>query len=64
VLQLAAVGRSNREIAQELVVTPGTVKRHLHNIYGKLGVRNRTEAAARARELSLLRELTQCAIGL
>ena len=54
VLRLMAAGRSNREIAAELVVAMGTVKAHLHNVYGKLGVRNRTQAAARARELGLL----------
>jgi LuxR family maltose regulon positive regulatory protein len=54
VLRLMAAGLSNREIAAQLVLAIGTVKAHLHNIYGKLGVRGRTQAAARARELSLL----------
>jgi LuxR family maltose regulon positive regulatory protein len=54
VLRLMAAGLSNREIAAQLVLAMGTVKAHLHNIYGKLGVRGRTQAAARARELSLL----------
>ena len=54
VLRLIASGRSNREIAQMLFVTPGTVKRHSHNIYGKLEVRSRTQAVARARDLNLL----------
>jgi LuxR family maltose regulon positive regulatory protein len=54
VLHLLAVGLTNREIAEELVVTVGTVKWHVHNIYGKLGVRSRTQAIARARESSLL----------
>ncbi len=54
VLRLMAAGLSNREIADELVLAMGTVKAHLHNIYGKLGVRGRVEAAARARELHLL----------
>jgi LuxR family maltose regulon positive regulatory protein len=54
VLGLMAAGLSNREIAGELVLAMGTVKAHLHNIYGKLGVRGRTQAAARARELDLL----------
>jgi LuxR family maltose regulon positive regulatory protein len=54
VLRLMAKGLSNREIADELVVALGTVKTHLHNIYGKLGVRGRTQAAARAQELQLL----------
>lgn len=54
VLQLLADGLSNREIADRLVVTVGTVKWHAHNIYGKLDAQNRTQAAARARELDLL----------
>jgi LuxR family maltose regulon positive regulatory protein len=54
VLRLIASGLSNREIAQELFVTPGTVKRHTHNIYGKLEVRSRTQAVARARDLNLV----------
>jgi predicted ATPase/DNA-binding CsgD family transcriptional regulator len=54
VLQLVAEGLSNREIAQELVVTVGTVKKHLNNIFSKLHVSNRTEASARARDLDLL----------
>jgi LuxR family maltose regulon positive regulatory protein len=49
-----ALGRTNREIAQQLVVATGTVKAHLANIYRKLDVANRTEAVARARQLSLL----------
>ncbi|MCB9109302.1 MAG: response regulator transcription factor [Anaerolineales bacterium] len=53
-LRLVADGRSNGEIAQELVVAIGTVKKHLNNIFGKLDVRNRTQAVARARELDLL----------
>jgi LuxR family maltose regulon positive regulatory protein len=49
VLHLLAAGLSNAEIAERLIVTPGTVKRHLHNLYSKLGVSNRTQAAAYAR---------------
>ncbi|MCB8984510.1 MAG: hypothetical protein H6659_11840 [Ardenticatenaceae bacterium] len=54
VLELMAAGLTNREIAEKLVVAPGTVKKHASNIYGKLGVGSRTEAAAQARELGLL----------
>lgn len=54
VLQLIAAGLSNREIAERLVIAPGTVKRHSNNIYGKLDVRSRTQAVARARDLGLL----------
>jgi LuxR family maltose regulon positive regulatory protein len=53
VLQLMTDGLSNREIADELVLAVGTVKAHIHNIYGKLGVRSRTQAIARTRELNL-----------
>ncbi|MDJ0764696.1 MAG: LuxR C-terminal-related transcriptional regulator [Myxococcota bacterium] len=54
VLGLVATGKSNREIAQELFVTVGAIKKHLSNIFGKLDVHRRTQAVARARELSLL----------
>lgn len=54
VLTLMAAGLTNREIADELSISPQTVKKHADNIYGKLGVRGRTEAAARARALDLL----------
>jgi LuxR family maltose regulon positive regulatory protein len=48
---------TNPEIAQELVIAAGTVKKHAANIYSKLGVSNRTEAAKKARELDLLNEI-------
>jgi DNA-binding CsgD family transcriptional regulator/pimeloyl-ACP methyl ester carboxylesterase len=52
VLELLALGRSNPEIAQALVIAPATASRHVHNLLNKLQVANRTEAAvlaARAR---------------
>ena len=54
VLQLIALGKTNKEIARELIVSPGTVKAHTASIYRKLDVANRTEAAARARQLDIL----------
>ncbi len=54
VIQLIAEGLSNREIADQLVLAPSTVKVHTRNIYGKLGVHRRTQAVTRARELGLL----------
>jgi len=55
VLELVASGRSNTQIAGELYLSVGTVKAHVHHIFGKLLVRNRSQAVARARELHLLR---------
>jgi len=54
ILQLVAAGLSNSQLADELIVTVGTVKKHLNNIYGKLGVASRTQAIGRGRELGLL----------
>jgi DNA-binding CsgD family transcriptional regulator len=54
VLELLAAGRSNRRIADELVVTLDTVKKHVGHILDKFGAANRTEAAARARQLGLI----------
>jgi len=54
VLRLLAVGLPSKEIAGTLVIAVGTVKQHLKNIYGKLEVHNRTEAANRARDLGLV----------
>jgi LuxR family maltose regulon positive regulatory protein len=54
VLHLVAEGFSNHEIADRLVVSLQTVKKHIEHIHGKLGVRSRSQAVARARELNLL----------
>ena len=54
VLGLIAAGLSNQEIAQKLVVALSTVKKHINNIYTKLGVKSRTQALVQARELRLL----------
>lgn len=54
VLRLMDAGQSNTEIAESLVISVGTVKRHITNIHGKLGVSSRTRALARARELGWL----------
>ncbi len=53
VLRLVAAGRSNREIAAELFISPKTASVHVSNILGKLGAASRGEAAAQARELRL-----------
>jgi LuxR family transcriptional regulator, maltose regulon positive regulatory protein len=53
VLQLIVAGKSNAEIADELVISVGTAKWHVHNILQKLDVSNRPQAIARARELGL-----------
>ncbi|HEX8861056.1 MAG TPA: LuxR C-terminal-related transcriptional regulator [Actinomycetes bacterium] len=55
VLRLLAAGRSNQQIADELVVVLDTVKKHVGHILDKLGAANRTQAVARARALGLLR---------
>jgi LuxR family transcriptional regulator, maltose regulon positive regulatory protein len=54
VLRLVAAGMSNAEISRTLFVALSTVKKHLNNIYRKLGTNRRTRAVARARELDLL----------
>jgi LuxR family maltose regulon positive regulatory protein len=51
VLELIVAGKTNREIADELFISVGTAKWHVHNILQKLGVSNRSQASARAREL-------------
>ena len=54
VLQALTDGLSNKEIAVRLGITEGTVKNHMTNVLGKLGVLDRTQAALRARELGLI----------
>ena len=53
-LTLLAAGRSNQQIADELVVVLDTVKKHVGHILGKLSAANRTQAVAHARALGLL----------
>jgi len=54
ILRLIAQGASNREIAGTLFLAEGTVKNHVTNILGKLEVRDRTQAALKAKESSLI----------
>ena len=54
VLRQLAGGASNKEIAVALRIAEGTVKNHVTNIFGKLKVHDRTQAALRARELGLI----------
>lgn len=54
ILRHLASGASNKEISAALFIAEGTVKNHVTNILGKLGVRDRTQAALKARELNLL----------
>jgi DNA-binding NarL/FixJ family response regulator len=53
ILRLLAAGESNREIAEQLFISPTTVARHVANIFGKLGVDTRAKASAQARRLGL-----------
>ena len=54
ILVLLAAGTPNPRIAEELVVSLDTVKKHVSHLLGKLGAANRTEAVTRARQLNLL----------
>jgi DNA-binding CsgD family transcriptional regulator len=54
VLHELAAGRTNKEIAARLQVSPNTVKTHVAHLFEKLGASRRTDAIARARELGLL----------
>jgi LuxR family maltose regulon positive regulatory protein len=53
VLKLLAAGKSNQEIAGDLVISVGTAKWHVHNVLQKLGVNNRSLAIVRAREMGI-----------
>jgi two-component system, NarL family, response regulator LiaR len=55
VLERLAAGQSNKQIAQDLGVSPNTVKTHVANLFGKLEVSRRTEAILKGRELGLIR---------
>jgi LuxR family maltose regulon positive regulatory protein len=54
VLELIAEGLTNQEIASRLYLSLNTIKGHIRNIYGKLGVHSRTQAVARARTFGIL----------
>jgi ATP/maltotriose-dependent transcriptional regulator MalT len=54
ILKRLETGLSNKEIAEAIFVSEGTLKWHLHNVYGKLNVKNRTRAMTRARALGIL----------
>jgi LuxR family maltose regulon positive regulatory protein len=56
ILRLIALGKTNKAIADTLVIAVSTVKSHINNLYGKLGTNRRTEAIAIARELGLISE--------
>ncbi len=49
VVMLVAEGLTNAQVAERLSISPGTVRRHLENVFAKLGVRTRTAAVARLR---------------
>jgi ATP/maltotriose-dependent transcriptional regulator MalT len=53
VLEWLTSGASNREIGQHLFIAESTVKRHVYNIFGKLDVHNRTQAALQARKMGI-----------
>ncbi|MEM7539849.1 MAG: LuxR C-terminal-related transcriptional regulator, partial [Chloroflexota bacterium] len=54
ILHFVAEGYSNQQVADKLIISIGTVKRHMSNILGKLSVKNRSHAVARAREIGLI----------
>lgn len=55
ILRCVAHGYTNKEVAQMLEISPNTIKTHLSNLYTKLGVSNRTQAAAEAKALNLIK---------
>jgi DNA-binding CsgD family transcriptional regulator len=55
VLELLAAGRSNKEIARHLDISPNTIKTHVTRLFEKLGAKRRTQAILRARELGVIR---------
>lgn len=55
VLKLIEAGYSNQEIAAQLVISIPTVKRHISNIYAKLGVKSRTQAVSLGRDVAMQR---------
>jgi len=54
ILQLVATGASNKDIAEKLIISEGTVKNHLSNILGKMGVKDRMQAVLKAKELGII----------
>lgn len=54
VLRLISQGATNREIAERLVISEGTVKNHISSILSRLGLRDRTQAALKAKDLGLV----------
>lgn len=54
ILKMVAMGASNKEIAEELVIAEGTVKNHLSNIFDKLEARDRMQAVLKSKELGIL----------